>query len=134
MVRLLQPLVNPHCVKQPGGRSSSTLISLLFPNLVHTATIICAMHACASFKPAMKLRLQFQELFIANLIINCSVPQNCHSTNTVNAVTMETSMTFTASALLFILAIKNQYFNDHAPTIIGGTLLSKRVFLLVSHL
>lgn len=55
MVRLRQPLVNPHCVKQPRGWSSSTLITLLLPNLVHAPTIICVMHACASFKPARKV-------------------------------------------------------------------------------
>lgn len=55
MVRLLQPLVNPHCVKQPRGWSSSALISLLLPTLVHAATIICVMHACASYKPARKV-------------------------------------------------------------------------------
>lgn len=30
---LLQPLVNPHCMKQPSGSPSSTLTGLSFPNL-----------------------------------------------------------------------------------------------------
>lgn len=43
---LLQPLVNPHCMKQPSGSPSSTLTGLSFPNLsLSLSTIIC-VRAC----------------------------------------------------------------------------------------
>ena len=48
MLRLPQPLVNPHCMKQPSGSPSSTLTSLLFPNLSHCQQLywcVCA-HVC----------------------------------------------------------------------------------------
>lgn len=89
-LRLLQPLVNLHCLKQPHSSPSSTLISLFVPKLSHYWQLCLYLCAWMCVLVCISVHLTGCEVSKStsisshsNLIINYSVPRADRSPNTV---------------------------------------------------